>query len=108
MLESPARTYRGTNLLTLAHIKSEFTSHRSSPPPFSAHHVALCADCRPRTTTSIDAIRYVVVNFFVCFQSVILQESRGKRPLKIWDSWRNIRKGLVVGSFEELLVRGMW
>lgn len=37
-----------------------------------------------------------------------LQEARGgKRPLKIWDSWRNIRKGLVVGSFEELLVRGM-
>jgi CIDE-N domain len=26
--------------------------------------------------------------------------------LKIWDSWRNIRKGLVVGSFEELIVRG--
>lgn len=36
----------------------------------------------------------------------IFQESRGKRPLKIWDSWRNIRKGLVVGSFEELIVRG--
>ncbi|XP_031640705.1 uncharacterized protein LOC116352335 isoform X1 [Contarinia nasturtii] len=34
------------------------------------------------------------------------EESRGKRPLKIWDSWRNVRKGLVVGSFEELLVRG--
>lgn len=34
------------------------------------------------------------------------QESRGKRPLKIWDSIRNVRKGLVVGSFEELLVRG--
>lgn len=34
------------------------------------------------------------------------QESRGKRPLKIWDSLRNIRKGLVVGSFEELIVRG--
>lgn len=26
--------------------------------------------------------------------------------MKIWDSWRNIRKGLVVGSFEELIVRG--
>lgn len=37
----------------------------------------------------------------------LMQESRGKRPLKIWDSWRNIRKGLVVGSFEELIVRGM-
>lgn len=36
----------------------------------------------------------------------LLQESRGKRPLKIWDSYRNVRKGLVVGSFEELLVRG--
>ncbi|KAH8365295.1 hypothetical protein KR084_008182 [Drosophila pseudotakahashii] len=33
-------------------------------------------------------------------------ESRGKRPLKIWDSWRNVRKGVVVGTFEELLVRG--
>lgn len=36
----------------------------------------------------------------------LFQESRGKRPLKIWDSWRNVRKGLVVGSFEELIVRG--
>ncbi|XP_055855081.1 uncharacterized protein LOC129918505 isoform X2 [Episyrphus balteatus] len=34
------------------------------------------------------------------------EESRGKRPLKIWDSWRNVRKGVVVGSFEELIVRG--
>ncbi|XP_063701009.1 uncharacterized protein LOC134831259 [Culicoides brevitarsis] len=34
------------------------------------------------------------------------EESRGKRPLKIWDSLRSLRKGLVVGSFEELLVRG--
>ncbi|XP_059225522.1 uncharacterized protein LOC106090840 isoform X1 [Stomoxys calcitrans] len=34
------------------------------------------------------------------------EESRGKRPLKIWDSWRNVRKGVVVGTFEELLVRG--
>lgn len=41
-----------------------------------------------------------------CFSIFIPQESRGKRPLKIWDSWRNIRKGLVVGSFEELIVRG--
>lgn len=37
---------------------------------------------------------------------LLLQESRGKRPLKIWDSWRNVRKGVVVGTFEELLVRG--
>lgn len=36
------------------------------------------------------------------------QESRGKRPLKIWDSLRSLRKGLVVGSFEELLVRGSY
>lgn len=36
-----------------------------------------------------------------------MQESRGKRPLKIWDSWRNVRKGVVVGTFEELLVRGL-
>lgn len=47
---------------------------------------------------------YVFISNFLCFIS--LQESRGKRPLKIWDSWRNIRKGLVVGSFEELIVRG--
>nr|CAD7432953.1 unnamed protein product [Timema monikensis] len=32
-------------------------------------------------------------------------EARGKRPFKIWDSWRNVRKGLVVSSFEELVVR---
>ncbi|XP_049959030.1 uncharacterized protein LOC126475304 isoform X1 [Schistocerca serialis cubense] len=38
--------------------------------------------------------------------SILLQEARGKRPFKIWDSWRNIRKGLVVSSFEELIVRG--
>lgn len=36
----------------------------------------------------------------------ISQESRGKRPLKVWDNLRNLRKGLVVSSFEELLVRG--
>ncbi|KAJ6641410.1 Cell death activator CIDE-3, partial [Pseudolycoriella hygida] len=40
------------------------------------------------------------------FRQGLAAESRGKRPLKIWDSYRNIRKGLVVGSFEELLVRG--
>lgn len=34
------------------------------------------------------------------------EEARGKRPFKIWDSWRNVRKGLVVSSFEELLIRG--
>jgi len=37
----------------------------------------------------------------------LFQEARGKRPFKIWDSWRNVRKGLVVSSFEELVVRGM-
>jgi hypothetical protein len=36
----------------------------------------------------------------------LFQEARGKRPFKIWDSWRNVRKGLVVSSFEELVVRG--
>ncbi|XP_041768499.1 uncharacterized protein LOC121591717 isoform X3 [Anopheles merus] len=40
------------------------------------------------------------------FRQGMSVESRGKRPLKIWDSWRNVRKGLVVGSFEELIVRG--
>ncbi|XP_012277722.1 uncharacterized protein LOC105698240 [Orussus abietinus] len=34
------------------------------------------------------------------------EELRGKRPFKIWDSWRNVRKGLVVSNFEELLHRG--
>ncbi|KAJ1528008.1 hypothetical protein ONE63_007934 [Megalurothrips usitatus] len=33
-------------------------------------------------------------------------ETRGKQPFKIWDSQRNLRKGLVVSSFEELVVRG--
>ncbi|VVC98612.1 unnamed protein product [Leptidea sinapis] len=32
-------------------------------------------------------------------------EVRGKRPFKIWDSSRNVRKGLVVTSFEELIHR---
>ncbi|GBP43653.1 Cell death activator CIDE-3 [Eumeta japonica] len=36
----------------------------------------------------------------------LLQEVRGKRPFKIWDSSRNVRKGLVVTSFEELIHRG--
>ncbi|XP_077267278.1 DNA fragmentation factor-related protein 2 isoform X2 [Temnothorax americanus] len=34
------------------------------------------------------------------------EELRTKRPFKIWDSWRNVRKGLVVSNFEELIVRG--
>ncbi|KAL1138099.1 hypothetical protein AAG570_009793 [Ranatra chinensis] len=33
-------------------------------------------------------------------------ESRGKRPFKIWDSWRNIRKSLVVNSLKDLESRG--
>ncbi|XP_041977590.1 uncharacterized protein LOC121731946 isoform X2 [Aricia agestis] len=33
-------------------------------------------------------------------------EVRGKRPFKIWDSSRSVRKGLVVTSFEELIHRG--
>lgn len=41
----------------------------------------------------------------ICMQ---LQEVRGKRPFKIWDSSRNVRKGLVVTSFEELLHRGQY
>lgn len=35
-----------------------------------------------------------------------MQELRSKRPFKIWDSWRNVRKGLVVSNFEELIHRG--
>ncbi|KAE8739432.1 hypothetical protein FOCC_FOCC015073 [Frankliniella occidentalis] len=34
------------------------------------------------------------------------EEARGKQPFKIWDSQRNLRKGVVVASFEELIVRG--
>ncbi|XP_066602826.1 vacuolar protein-sorting-associated protein 36 isoform X2 [Prorops nasuta] len=34
------------------------------------------------------------------------EELRSKRPFKIWDSWRNVRKGLVVSNFEELIHRG--
>lgn len=36
----------------------------------------------------------------------MIQEIRSKRPFKIWDSWRNVRKGLVVSNFEELVHRG--
>ena len=36
----------------------------------------------------------------------VLQESRGKRPFKLWDGRRSVRKGLVVGSLEELVQRG--
>lgn len=36
----------------------------------------------------------------------MLQESRGKRPFKLWDGRRSVRKGLVVGSLEELVQRG--
>lgn len=35
-----------------------------------------------------------------------VKELRSKRPFKIWDSWRNVRKGLVVSNFEELVHRG--
>ncbi|XP_017780005.1 PREDICTED: uncharacterized protein LOC108565201 isoform X2 [Nicrophorus vespilloides] len=34
------------------------------------------------------------------------EESRGKRPFKLWDGRRSVRKGLVVGSLEELVQRG--
>ncbi|VVC45874.1 CIDE-N domain [Cinara cedri] len=33
-------------------------------------------------------------------------ESRGKRPFKIWDGFRNIRKSLVVSSLKDLEIRG--
>lgn len=36
----------------------------------------------------------------------VLQEPRGKRPFKLWDGRRSVRKGLVVGSLEELVQRG--
>ncbi|CAL4079746.1 unnamed protein product [Meganyctiphanes norvegica] len=31
---------------------------------------------------------------------------KGKRPYKVWDSGRQVRKGLVVGNFSELIDRG--
>ncbi|XP_014256719.1 uncharacterized protein LOC106670693 [Cimex lectularius] len=34
------------------------------------------------------------------------EELRGKRPFKIWDSWRNIRKSLVVTSLKDLETKG--
>ncbi|XP_060527861.1 uncharacterized protein LOC132702954 isoform X2 [Cylas formicarius] len=34
------------------------------------------------------------------------EDSRGKRPFKLWDGQRSVRKGLVVGSLEELVQRG--
>lgn len=40
------------------------------------------------------------------YHVIFAQELRTKRPFKIWDSWRNVRKGLVVSNFEELIVRG--
>uniref|UniRef100_A0AAR5PNE7 CIDE-N domain-containing protein n=1 Tax=Dendroctonus ponderosae TaxID=77166 RepID=A0AAR5PNE7_DENPD len=36
----------------------------------------------------------------------VLQDARGKRPFKLWDGQRSVRKGLVVGSLEELVARG--
>ncbi|XP_066902536.1 uncharacterized protein [Halyomorpha halys] len=34
------------------------------------------------------------------------EELRGKRPFKIWDSWRNVRKSLVVKDLKDLEQRG--
>uniref|UniRef100_A0ABD2WXB1 CIDE-N domain-containing protein n=1 Tax=Trichogramma kaykai TaxID=54128 RepID=A0ABD2WXB1_9HYME len=34
------------------------------------------------------------------------KDSKVKRPFKVWDSWRNVRKGLVVGNYEELILKG--
>uniref|UniRef100_A0A6P7F2H6 Uncharacterized protein LOC114325887 isoform X2 n=1 Tax=Diabrotica virgifera virgifera TaxID=50390 RepID=A0A6P7F2H6_DIAVI len=39
-------------------------------------------------------------------ENLMSKESRGKRPFKLWDGRRNVRKGLVVGSLEELVLRG--
>ncbi|XP_074106055.1 DNA fragmentation factor-related protein 2 isoform X2 [Cotesia typhae] len=48
------------------------------------------------------ALRY----YYTILRLIFAQELRNKRPFKIWDSWRNVRKGLVVSNFEELLHRG--
>ncbi|XP_025203484.1 uncharacterized protein LOC112600467 isoform X2 [Melanaphis sacchari] len=34
------------------------------------------------------------------------EESRGKRPFKIWDGFRNIRKSLLASSLKDLEIRG--
>ncbi|KAI5710631.1 hypothetical protein M8J75_010290 [Diaphorina citri] len=34
------------------------------------------------------------------------EESRGKRPFKVWDVWRSLRKSLVVNTLKELEFRG--
>ncbi|KAE9533544.1 hypothetical protein AGLY_009182 [Aphis glycines] len=36
----------------------------------------------------------------------MLKESRGKRPFKIWDGFRNIRKSLLASSLKDLEIRG--
>lgn len=33
-------------------------------------------------------------------------QGKGKRPYKVWDSGRQVRKGLVVASFNELIEKG--
>lgn len=62
--------------------------------------------CTVKTTLYTAVTPYILLINLLTLLPHPLQESRGKRPLKIWDSWRNVRKGVVVGTFEELLVRG--
>lgn len=40
--------------------------------------------------------------------NLYFQESRGKRPFKIWDGFRNIRKSLVASSLKDLEIRGKY
>lgn len=61
-------------------------------------------------TLHLNYIQIYLWKFFLAFiinhATFHPQEVRGKRPFKIWDSSRNVRKGLVVTSFEELIHRG--
>lgn len=38
----------------------------------------------------------------------LLQESRGKRPFKVWDVRRSLRKSLVVNTLQELEIQGKY
>ncbi|XP_076253529.1 DNA fragmentation factor-related protein 2 isoform X2 [Rhynchophorus ferrugineus] len=44
--------------------------------------------------------------YISCLYRIVVDDARGKRPFKLWDGQRSVRKGLVVGSLEELVARG--
>nr|CAD7571379.1 unnamed protein product [Timema californicum] len=71
--------------------------NREKPPPVNQTEIR----------TSISPSSAVELNTTSALANYATEEARGKRPFKIWDSWRNVRKGLVVSSFEELVVRAV-